>query len=310
MHAASVMIVLSLSPSCLAQETAPPATAQPADILSSKSGLRLGPGDLVMVQVFQTPDLSGSIRIDDDGVALLPLGGRVRLMGLTPTEASHAIEAQLESSHVMLSPHVTLIITQYATQGITVLGEVNRAGTFTLLGPHSLYDALSAAGGVTPNEGSQITITHQEEPTHPVHIAITSPNYSENQRLTMLLPGDVVVVSRADLIYVVGDVARPGPYPVVSGVSLSVLNVLGLSQGMNRTALSKHASIVRQSSGSVITIPLNLDKIMRSEAPNLMLEASDVLVVPRSGRKVFLEFALPGATNAVTSAVTSALIIR
>jgi len=87
--------------------------------------------------------------------------------------------------------------------------------------------------------------------------------------------------------------------------------VLALCNGLNTTAKGDHASIIRGTpDGGAITIPVNLDKIYKNEAPNIRLMASDVVVVPRSGAKVFYQLALPTLTNAVVSAATSALVIR
>lgn len=272
--------------------------------------LVLGPGDLLDVQVFGTKELSGVMRVDDAGYVALPLGGRVKVADETADDASIAIETQLKANGVMLNPHVSVSVNQYATEGITVAGEVNRPGTYTLLGPHSLYDAISAAGGTTADSGAHITITHHSDPARPTVIDIHSRDYSAAERMTSVEPGDTVVVSHADLVYVVGDVERPGSFPIVSGVPISVLNVLSLSAGLNRTALAKHASIIRQTGDQVVTIPIDLDKIMKSKAPNPVLQASDILVVPRSGKKVFLEYALPATTNAAATAVGSALVLR
>jgi len=286
-----------------------PPTADRTGMIQSYPFL-ISPGDVLSIQVFDTPQLSENIRVDENGYVALPLGGLVKVSGLTPKDAAAAIEQQLITGQVMLQPYVSVAVTQYAVQGVTVGGEVNRPGIYSLYGPHSLYDVLSSAGGPTVNEGSDIRIGHQGDPAHPLVVDVHSANYSEIQRTTMVMPGDTVIVSKADLIYVVGDVGRPGSLPIQYGVPLSILNVIGLAQGLNRTAASKHASIIRQHGSTVETIPVDLDAVMHSKAPNSMLMASDILVVPRSGAKVFMEYALPSFTSSVTGAVASALVIR
>ena len=272
--------------------------------------LLLGAGDLIDVQVFSTPELSGRMRIDQAGVVRLPIGGTLNLVGLEPADASGVFEEHLKDAQIMLDPHVTIFVVEYATQGVTVLGEVHSPGTYTLLGPHSLYDALSSAGGATSTQGASITVTHHNDPEHPVIVPLNSPNYSQLQRSTAVYPGDTIVVSKAFTISVVGDVTRSGTFYLQNGEPLSVLSAVALASGLNRTAKTSKASIIRPTASGAETIPVDLEKIMKNTAPNVMLQASDVLVIPRSRLKVFLETALPGATAAVVSATTSALIVR
>jgi polysaccharide export outer membrane protein len=272
--------------------------------------LLMGPGDLIEVQVFQTPELSAKIRVDQAGTINLPAGGQIQVEGMTAAQVGVAIEKILRESQIMLDPHVTVFADEYATQGITLLGEVRSPGTYTLLGAHSLYEALSVAGGVTANEGSSITITHRDDPDHPTVVKVNSANYSELQRSTVVEPGDTVLVAKADMIYVVGDVGHPGAYYLQNGEPLSVLNALALASGLNHTAAVSKASIVRQTSAGAQTIPLDLNRIMKNTNPNVILQAADIIVVPRSGVKVLMETAVPGATTAVMSAVSTALILR
>lgn len=290
-------------------ETAPVATTYGTTLINAGQ-FALSSGDLITVQVFNTPELSGSLRVDQNGSILLPIGGLLNVAGLTAAQASVAVEKRLRDTQIMPDPHVNILVTQYATQGITVIGEVKSPGIYPLYGEHSLYDLLAVAGGPTVSEGSTITITHQGDPKHPVVIEVNTPNYSAVQRSTFVAPGDTVMVAKADLIYVVGDVAKSGPVPILNGQPKSVLNVLAESGGLNATAASGKAAIIRETPTGVQTIPLNLDKIMRSAAPNPVLQASDVLVVPRSGTKAFMQFALPNAASGVVNAVAYEMLNR
>ena len=300
----------------LAQDNGPvpsgrgPQTSSGSADQTQASPLLLGPADVIEVQVFNTPELSGRLRLDGSGTIRLPLGGDVDVKGLTPAQASTSIEKTMRDAQVMLDPHVTTFVTEYATQGITILGEVRSPGTYNLFGPHSLYDALSVAGGTTPTAGATITITHKADPEHPINIPVNSPNYSQIQRMTAVQPGDTILVSKAFTVTVVGDVGHPGTFYLQDGEPMSVLNALALAAGLNHTAKVSKASIIRPTSNGAQTLPVDLNKVMSNTEPNLLLQPGDVLVVPRSGLKVFLETAIPGATGAVTSAVASALIVR
>jgi polysaccharide biosynthesis/export protein len=210
----------------------------------------------------------------------------------------------------MLDPHVTVLITEYSTQGVSVLGEVKKPGTYLLLGQHSLYDALSAAGGVTQEAGSSIEVTHQDQPTQPITVPVNSPNYSQLQRMTEVKPGDVVVVSHAESIYVVGDVGHPGEYLIQNGQKVTVLNAIALAQGLNPTAKGSKASIVRKTTTGAETIPVNLNNVTKVDGENLGLRPGDVLVVPRSGAKQFMNVVLPGVTGAVAGSVAAAIVLH
>jgi polysaccharide biosynthesis/export protein len=300
-----MLSVLGL-PSGHAQSTTPAAAAitlKPFGPDTMPAGqIPLGPGDLIDVNVFSTTELSGRLRIDQTGRIDLPLGGHVMVGGLTTLEAAAAIEKQLRDAQIMLDPHVSVQIFQFATQGISVLGEVHAPGPYPLFGPHSLYDALSLAGGPTTSEGATITITHHSDPTHPNTIAVNSPNFSQVQNTTPVYPGDVIFVSTADLVYVVGDVSAPGPIAIAQGRDLTLLNVIALCHGWTPTASVSKANIIRKTGTGTEVIPVDLNGVMKHTAPNLTLQASDVLVMPHSAFKKFLTYALPAATNSALGA--------
>lgn len=297
----------------------PPAAKAQSDSTGSRStvalqrrpsSISIGAGDLIDVQVFNTPELSGKLRVSDDGTVNLPGAKAVKVIGLNPSETGTAIEKSLRDSQIMLDPHVTVLVTEYSTQGISVLGEVKKPGTYLLLGTHSLYEALAAAGGATDKEGATIQITHQGNPARTETVQVNSPNFSQQQMATTVQPGDIVVVSQADKIWVVGDVGHPGAYFIENGENLSILNAIALAQGLNPTAKMSKASIVRKTSTGAKTIPVNLKHIAQNNSENLALKSDDVLVIPRSDAKAFLNFALPGVTGAVAGAVATALVLR
>lgn len=288
----------------------PPSVDPAAPAQTNPVMLKIGPGDLLDLQVFNTPELSTQVRVSQDGLINVPDAGSVLVVGLTPVQASKAIEANLREAGVMLEPHVTVFVKEYASQQITVLGEVKKPGTYQLLGQHSLYEALSAAGGVTDQQGSTIAITHQDDPTHTETVPVSSPNYSQLQRRTTIKAGDTVVVSREESIYVVGDVAHPGEFFIRSGQHLTVLNAIALAQGLNPTAKTSKVSIIRRSGDGAITIPVNLSHLDDTTEIMRLLRPDDVLVVPRSGAKSFMSVALPGITGAVAGSVAAALILH
>jgi polysaccharide biosynthesis/export protein len=275
---------------------------------SSATPLTIESGDVISVQIFNTPELSANHRVGPDGGISLPGTGEIKMTGLTPLQAGSAIEKLLRDSQIMLDPHVSVTVTEYTTQGVTVLGEVKNPGTYPLLGPQSLLTALAAAGGVTPQEGSTITVTPRTDPEHPKTIRVDASGSAADQQFTLVQPGDVVLVSKAGAIYVIGDVAHPGEYFISNSRPLRALNAVALAEGLRETAAASHASIIRTNGDGAETIPVDLAKVAKNKAPDPVLEPSDILVVPRSGFKQFVSIALPGVTGAAANAAALALI--
>jgi polysaccharide biosynthesis/export protein len=280
------------------------------DLGAAAPALPIGSGDLLDVRIFDTPELSGQLRVNEQGEVLVPVAGLVPVSNLTPAEAAHSIEVVLQERGIMLHPNVTVLVAEYATQGITVTGEVKLPGIYSLLGRHSLYDVLSAAGGSTPSEGPTITITRRTDPSHPVTLQVQSPNYQAVLNNTTVDPGDTIVVSRAGVIYVVGDVARPGGYVIQNGAPLTVLNTLALASGPNQTAALKKARIVRKTNQGLVIIDLNLKDVMNYKEANIAMQDGDILVIPGSVTKDILIHQLPGVSTGVAVAATSALIYQ
>ena len=307
--AATFMISLFLiSAGLYAQGTASAPSVMLVPRPSSATPLTIEPGDVISVQIFNTPELSASHRVGPNGAISLPGTGEIKMTGLTPLQAGSAIEKTLRDDQIMLDPHVSVSVTEYTTEGITVLGEVKSPGTYPLLGPQSLYSALAAAGGVTPQEGSTITITHRSDPEHPRIIRVDTSQSSADQQFALVQPGDVVLVSKAGVIYVIGDVGHPGEYYIRNSQPLRVLNALALAEGLKQTAAASHASIIRSNGDGAETIPVDLTKVTKNKALDPVLEPSDILVVPQSGFKQFVSVALPGITGAAANAAALALI--
>ena len=294
--------------------TAQTASAVPAaePVLHSRQeggALRIGVGDLVQVTVFETPELSAKLRVNADGAVELPVAGSTAVAGLTPPEAAEAIARHLKEAQIMTSPSVTVSIVDYATQEISVLGEVKNPGNYLLLGPHSLYNALSAAGGTTEKAGGDIVVTHLANPQSPETIPVDSPNYSQRQRMTNVTAGDVVFVSRAGSVYVLGDVARPGEFAMTGGKRLTVLEAIALAQGTNSAAALNRAAIIRKTGDGAQIIRIDLKRIAQKEDEDRMLTAEDIVVVPRSKGKAFVDATLPVMTASAVGSGLAALIL-
>jgi|SRR5712664_2990828 len=265
--------------------------------------LQISAGDLLEISVYDTPDLSGKLRVDEHGNISLPLAGDLTVSQMTAEQAARAIEAKLLREEILKDPHVLVTVLEYSTQGVTLLGEVKQPAVYPLLGPHALLDLISAAGGFTPEAGELVTITHRAEPNNPVAVKMgTKPGSTTRPFNNVdIRPGDTIMVSHAGIVYVVGDVGRPGGFLIQRSGHLTVLRAMALAQGPNKTAALNSAKLIRQTDDGREELPVPLKKILSNKAPDRALADGDILFIPSSGFKnamVTAESVLPSAAGA------------
>lgn len=257
--------------------------SKPAD----RSALKIGIGDLLEMKVFGVPDLTDQFRIDADGNVSLPLVGAVHIDGLSLDQAQKTIEAKLRDGGFVRDPHVTLTVKEFVTQGISVMGEVVRPGVYPLLGARRLFDALSAAGGTTQKAGKVVSITRRDNPGEPHLIALSTDPAIAAKSNVDVYPGDTIVVSKAGIVYVVGEVGRPSGFIMENNEQLTVLQALALAQGLGKNAALNDAKIIRKTPEGRQEIPVALKKILESRPghPDMPMQAEDILFVPTSAAK-------------------------
>jgi polysaccharide export outer membrane protein len=270
---------------------------------SSAHALQISAGDLLDLNVFDTPELSTKLRVDEHGNVSLPLAGVLSVSGMTAEQARLAIEAHLRQTDVLKDPHVSVTVLEYATQGVTVVGEVKNPGVYPLLGSHGILDLISAAGGVTPNAGKAVTVTHRADPDHPVIVKVESKPGSTAAFKVDISPGDTIMVSHAGIVYVVGDVGKPGGFLIENNDRLTVLQAVALAQGTNKTAALNQAKLIRKTETGREEMPVPLKKILSNNASDETLADGDILFIPTSQAKNAayrgMETALQMATGVV-----------
>ena len=196
--------------------------------------LRISAGDLLAVDVFDTPELSAKLRVNEKGDIDLPVAGSIHVEDLTAERAAAEIENLLRNDNILKHPHVEVFIQEYATQGVSVLGEVKNPGIYPELGSHSLLDFISVAGGITPTAGKAVTITHKNDPNNPTIVQLDNngPEVAKRGAL-VILPGDTIIVSRSGIVYVIGDLGKPGGFLIENNQHLTALQAIALAQGAN-----------------------------------------------------------------------------
>jgi polysaccharide export outer membrane protein len=303
-----LLFLLSLAVALPAQQSVLPVNSTVAPVQTTLAGtgahaLRLSAGDLLDVKVLGTtdPDFSPKLRVDQQGAVTLPYAGVLPVAGMTAEEAGRAIEERFREKDILKDPHVSITVLEYATQGVTVLGEVKNPGVYPLLGTHGLLDLISAAGGVTPTAGKAVTLTHREDPSHPEIVNVDNKPGSTSAFSVDIRPGDTIVVSHAGIVYVLGDVARPGGFLIENTDRLTVLQAIALAQGTNRTASLNRTRLIRKTSTGREEMQVPLNKILADKSADQMLADGDILFVPTSGPKNALrdmESILPSAASA------------
>jgi polysaccharide biosynthesis/export protein len=271
--------------------TIPPAT--------STSELRIGPGDLLEISVFGAAEFNKQVRVSSAGDVSLPLIGSVRLAGLTTALAEKLIEEKLSDGGYFKDPHVSIFEKEYQTQGVSVLGEVQKPGIYPMLGSRRLFDVISAAGGTTPKAGNQITITHRDSSQAPQNLTLAGNANDSTSANPEILPGDTVVVQKAGIVYVVGDVHMPGGF-IMDKPGLTVLQALAMAQGANPTAKLDGARLIRRSGDQHQDLPISLKKILASKAADVELQPDDILFVPNSSAKSAMHRGLEAIVQAAT----------
>ncbi len=278
-------LLLAIASCCLLLAPSMAGFAQQADNSPGNAAppLKIGAGDLIEVTMFENPDLSGRYRVDQNGDVTVTLVGHVHVAGLTADEAAAALEKRYVEDQILLpaGAHATVLIAEYATQGINVSGEVKAPGVYPALGVRKLHDLIVAAGGVSQTASSQVVITRKDDPQHPITVDYNPEALKPVIPDIQIFPGDSILVPRAGIVYILGNVQRMGEFVLDGRQQLTVEEALALAGGGNRSPDLKRVQLVRtldDGRKEAITIPVNL--ILKGRAPDVALKDGDILYVP------------------------------
>jgi len=291
---------------------------------------RIGADDLLDITVFEAPEMNRTLRVSSNGEISLELLGPVKASGLTPQELETVLQEMLRKTYIK-NPHVGVFVRELQSRAISVVGAVKMPGVYQIRGAKTVIEALSMAQGLSDDAGDTVLIMRgagspaaggpdaQSNAQIPAEQTggIVSPggkNEIDEINLKNLLessnfalnvpvhPGDIVKVTRAGIVYVVGEVAKPGGFPLKSNENISVLQALALAEGLTRTSAKSRARIIRTdlTTDKRIEIPVDLGKVLASKAPDLMLQPKDIVFVPNSLGKVALYQGTQAALTAAT----------
>lgn len=309
----ALLACLSLAAAQAPAPQPPPSAALPATpaaagapspgAAATRESLLIGPGDLLHVSFLREPELDQHIRVLDPGDIVLALAGRISVKGLAPAAAALRIADRYRDGGFLLHPVVTVFVEEYATETVTVLGQVRHPGNVHLESPRTLIDVLALAGGLTEVADRHIVIQRGGPQGERLHVFLSNGADAALNANIVVRPGDTVLVPRAGIVYVLGDVARPGGYPMQNDSRMTVLQAIALASGASKTASEKHVRLVRNVDGITQSINLPLRDMERGRQPDVPLRADDILYVPFSlARNISLGIA------GITAAASSALI--
>lgn len=278
----------SAGAAALQQRSALPTTAsapktEPIPVVGMPSVI--SNGDLINVSVFGVADYAQDARVDANGQVTLPFVGTVRLAGMSINDAETLLAKRLTDKGVFRNPQVVIVEKEYANQDVTVLGEVQKAGIYPIAGKQTLFDVISAAGGTTVRAGNTALITHRDAPQTPETITLSYDASGLQKSNVAVAAGDTIVIARAGIVYVVGDVRVPTAI-VLENPKLTVLKALAMAQGPNPTASQGKIRIIRHTpDGGEQEIPIPLKQILEAKVTDPPLLADDILFVPNSAAK-------------------------
>lgn len=257
---------------------------------------KIGLNDLIAVSVYDAPELTRTLRVGSDGYVRLPMmQTRVKVHGLLPAEVEAAITAALAQEGILVSPVVTVTMVEYHSRPINIVGAVRKPLTYQATGPTTLLDALTRAEGLTADAGPEILVSRVQpgesgaQATLVQRIAVRGLIDEADPELNVRLNGgEEIRVPEVGKVFVMGNIRRPGAFPVQDASGSSVLKILALAEGLMPFS-GKIAYIYRQEPGTASKneIPIELAKIIDRKAKDVPLAANDILYIPdNKGRRL------------------------
>ncbi len=270
----------------------------------AQESLLIGAGDTLHIQVFDTPELDQHAKVTDAGEVPLIFLGSQKLGGLTPANAGQKVAEALKAGGYLLHPQVTVTVEAYATQQVSILGQVNKPGAYTVSTPMPILSVLSLAGGLGELADRNITIQRRGDANQKTTYFMSNNSDKAFSSDVLVYPGDTVLVPKTGIIYVIGDVGRPGGFPMTNNESkITVLQALATAGAPNKTAVLSKAKLVRKTENGPREVPLELSAIEKGKSPDVPMQPEDVLYVPSSWFKNVLT-----NSSSIAASATSALI--
>lgn len=239
----------------------------------------LGSGDVLKINVYSNPDLTLDTRVTESGFISFPLIGEVQVGGITPFAAEKKIAGLLQTGGFITDPQVTILVVQFQSKLISVLGSVNKPGRYPLDRATNLADLLALVGGITLDGSDIATIVSKTgKVDYDLRNIVGKGDGSQNVALS---GGEIVYVHSRD-VAVMGQVNRPGKYSVVGGVR-TVADFLSIAGGIS-PAGSDMVVVTTIRNGSINRLEVDVDTLFNAgnSSANIELLSGDSIYVPRA----------------------------
>lgn len=298
-----------VSPQQNGAPTSQPGGAPSTSPLSTSAApvkLLIGPGDEGEMSVYGMPELTTHFRVGAEGEVTLPLLGSVKIAGVTSNDAEAMLARKYEDAGYLKAPQITILVKEYTTQGVSVMGEVAHPGVYPALAARRLFDLFLAAGGLSQRAARNVTIQHADEKRTADTVTLSSDLMATPDTNITLSPGDIVIVSRAGVVYVIGEVNRPGEFVITSGTRMTAMQVIAMAAGPSRYASLGKVKLMHKTADGFSTSEFDLRKIMESKAKDIALNSDDILLIPASRGKMAAE----RGGNSALSLLTNLAIYR
>lgn len=258
-----------------------PVGAQEEQTVES-AGYQVGIGDVIEVTAFQEDEITGEFLVEASGAITFPLLGPVPVAGMTPASISLVLEELLERDFYV-DVQLKVKVEVFASQPVTLLGEVQSPGTYYLEGRTTLTDLLSKAGGLKSSAGPVLELrrtarTEGEGPPEPMVFETAKISTGEVGRDLVLQSGDVLFVSPKQIYFITGEVARPGQYEISLGMTL--MQALSHAGGVGKFA-SQVIEIHREEGGEKKILSFDLSHIRKGRLADPVVNSGDVIFVKR-----------------------------
>jgi polysaccharide biosynthesis/export protein len=270
----------------------------------SQESLLIGAGDKLHIRVFDTPEMEQRPQVTDAGTVPLMLLGDIKVAGLTPAQAAIVIQDAMVQKQIMLHPQISVGIDEHEAGEVSVMGQVKDPGSYEISTPVPILRILALAGGLSELADRHVTIEHHNDPAQKQTYFLSNDSGKALDDNVTVYPGDTVIVPKAGIVYILGDVAKPGGYPITTNNSqLTIMQALSIAGSPSKTALLSKAKLIRHTSAGEEEVPIKLSAIQSGKDPDLTLQPDDKVFVPFSWMK---NIALSGSS--IAASATSAAI--
>jgi len=271
----------------------------------STNSLLISPGDELHISILDMPEMEQTPRVTDAGEVPVQGVGSVRVANLSPAEAAIAIHDRYVNAHFLNHPEVSVVVDQYATQNVTVIGEVRQPGAYPLSTPRPILDVIALGGGLNEVADRNILVERHGDQSNPIPYTVSNNAGQAIKEQVLVNPGDTVVVPKAGIVYVLGDVNRPGGYTMTDNQSkISLLEALSIAGGAAKTARLGHARLIRKVDHTETQI--SLGDIQKGKQPDFAMSPGDILYVPFSYAKNLIIASSAGVLGAAGTAAVYA----